>query len=101
MGTRSGHVLSPLRRPLFGGPKVFTFYVKPVQSFYVLRKIFGKFLRSVENRLPRAALPALAAFLALAPLPAAAWSETSRSAVQPYIASRVAASMLSSMVLAG
>ena len=82
MGTRSGHVLSPLRRPLFGGPKVFTFYVKPVQSFYVLRKIFGKFLRSVENRLPRAALPALAAFLALAPLPAAAgWVERTPSNV--------------------
>ena len=29
--------------------KVFTFYVKPAQSFYVLRKNPGKFLRSVEK----------------------------------------------------
>ena len=29
--------------------KVFTFYVKPVESFYVLRKNPGKFLRSVEK----------------------------------------------------
>ena len=30
-------------------PKVFTFYVKPAESFYVLRKNPAKFLRSVEK----------------------------------------------------
>ena len=35
--------------------KVFTFHVKPAQSFYVLRKTGAKFLRSVEK--PRDAIP--------------------------------------------
>jgi hypothetical protein len=37
--------------------KVFTFYVKPIQSFYVVRKNPKKFLRSVEK--PLAARPGI------------------------------------------
>ena len=37
--------------------KVFTYYVKPIQSFYVLRKNPKKFLRSVGK--PRAAIPGI------------------------------------------